>query len=148
MYMYLCIVKSERCQHFRPTWNHSDLICVIFVSLFILCRWSKVGGFQNKDTFGREQVQWVKKVVVLFYQNLDNFTHQHIFSCIQTGVLRVNCVDCLDRTNIAQFVVGKHVLGFQVCFRHTDAKCSDKLSSTIPYKLLLCETVLLFENPL
>ena len=32
----------------------------------------------------------------------------------QTGVLRVNCVDCLDRTNIAQFVVGKHVLGLQV----------------------------------
>lgn len=58
----------------------------------------------------------------------------------------MNCVDCLDRTNIAQFVVGKHVLGLQVCFRHTDAKCSDKLSSTIPYKLFLCETALLFEN--
>ena len=25
----------------------------------------------------------------------------------QTGVLRVNCVDCLDRTNTAQFIAGK-----------------------------------------
>jgi hypothetical protein len=34
---------------------------------------------------------------------------------LQTGVIRVNCVDCLDRTNTAQFAVGKCTLGFQVC---------------------------------
>ena len=32
----------------------------------------------------------------------------------QTGVVRTNCVDCLDRTNTAQFVVGKVALGLQV----------------------------------
>ncbi|XP_048577491.1 polyphosphoinositide phosphatase-like [Nematostella vectensis] len=32
----------------------------------------------------------------------------------QTGVLRVNCVDCLDRTNTAQFMAGKCALGFQL----------------------------------
>ena len=32
----------------------------------------------------------------------------------QTGVVRVNCVDCLDRTNTAQFTLGKCALGFQV----------------------------------
>ena len=32
----------------------------------------------------------------------------------QTGVLRTNCVDCLDRTNAAQFVVAKEALGHQV----------------------------------
>lgn len=32
----------------------------------------------------------------------------------QTGVLRVNCVDCLDRTNTAQFITGKCVLGYQL----------------------------------
>ncbi|XP_057307626.1 polyphosphoinositide phosphatase-like [Hydractinia symbiolongicarpus] len=32
----------------------------------------------------------------------------------QTGILRVNCVDCLDRTNTAQFMVGKCALGFQL----------------------------------
>lgn len=37
----------------------------------------------------------------------------------QTGLVRVNCVDCLDRTNTAQFAIGKcalahqlHILGF------------------------------------
>nr|CAD7393515.1 unnamed protein product [Timema cristinae] len=33
---------------------------------------------------------------------------------LQTGVVRVNCVDCLDRTNTAQFAFGKCALGFQV----------------------------------
>lgn len=26
---------------------------------------------------------------------------------LQLGALRTNCVDCLDRTNVAQFFVGK-----------------------------------------
>ena len=34
----------------------------------------------------------------------------------QTGVVRTNCVDCLDRTNTAQFVVAKCALGLQVRF--------------------------------
>ncbi|GAB1604859.1 polyphosphoinositide phosphatase-like [Argonauta hians] len=32
----------------------------------------------------------------------------------QTGVVRTNCVDCLDRTNTAQFAVGKCALGYQL----------------------------------
>lgn len=32
----------------------------------------------------------------------------------QTGVLRTNCVDCLDRTNTAQFMVGKCALAYQL----------------------------------
>lgn len=32
----------------------------------------------------------------------------------QHGVVRTNCVDCLDRTNTAQFAIGKCVLGFQL----------------------------------
>lgn len=38
-----------------------------------------------------------------------------ISSCLfQTGVLRTNCVDCLDRTNTAQFMVGKCALAYQL----------------------------------
>ncbi|MGH0164643.1 UNVERIFIED_CONTAM: hypothetical protein FKN15_057829 [Acipenser sinensis] len=33
---------------------------------------------------------------------------------MQTGVLRTNCVDCLDRTNTAQFMVGKCALAYQL----------------------------------
>ena len=32
----------------------------------------------------------------------------------QTGILRTNCVDCLDRTNTAQYVVAKCALGIQL----------------------------------
>lgn len=33
----------------------------------------------------------------------------------QTGVVRTNCVDCLDRTNTAQFAMGKCALAYQLC---------------------------------
>lgn len=41
----------------------------------------------------------------------------------QRGVLRVNCVDCLDRTNVGHFMVGCYMLGYQVrcaTARHAD----------------------------
>ncbi|KAK5938388.1 phosphatidylinositol-3,5-bisphosphate 5-phosphatase [Knufia obscura] len=33
---------------------------------------------------------------------------------LQNGVVRTNCIDCLDRTNAAQFVIGKKALGYQL----------------------------------
>ena len=33
---------------------------------------------------------------------------------IQTGVIRTNCVDCLDRTNTAQFAIAKKALAYQL----------------------------------
>jgi phosphatidylinositol 3,5-bisphosphate 5-phosphatase len=33
---------------------------------------------------------------------------------VQNGVARTNCIDCLDRTNAAQFVIGKRALGQQL----------------------------------
>ncbi|XP_067883373.1 polyphosphoinositide phosphatase isoform X2 [Heterodontus francisci] len=37
-----------------------------------------------------------------------------ILNLVKTGVLRTNCVDCLDRTNTAQFMVGKCALAYQL----------------------------------
>ncbi len=36
---------------------------------------------------------------------------------LQTGLARTNCVDCLDRTNTAQFVMAKVALALQVCHK-------------------------------
>ena len=33
---------------------------------------------------------------------------------LQNGICRMNCVDCLDRTNAAQFVFGKRAFGHQL----------------------------------
>ena len=33
---------------------------------------------------------------------------------LQKGVLRTNCIDCLDRTNVAQFAYGLAALGLQL----------------------------------
>uniref|UniRef100_K1P4T1 Polyphosphoinositide phosphatase n=1 Tax=Magallana gigas TaxID=29159 RepID=K1P4T1_MAGGI len=39
--------------------------------------------------------------------------HKTEWGCLQTGVVRTNCVDCLDRTNTAQFAIGRCALGHQ-----------------------------------
>jgi len=33
---------------------------------------------------------------------------------LQSGVLRTNCIDCLDRTNVAQYAYGLAALGYQL----------------------------------
>ncbi|KAL8996288.1 MAG: hypothetical protein Q9169_004174 [Polycauliona sp. 2 TL-2023] len=46
-----------------------------------------------------------------FFRNGDNVYWR---SKIQNGVARTNCIDCLDRTNAAQFIIGKCALGHQL----------------------------------
>lgn len=46
-----------------------------------------------------------------FFKNADNGTSN---MAVQNGVARTNCIDCLDRTNAAQFVIGKRALGHQL----------------------------------
>ena len=43
-----------------------------------------------------------------------NGTHESGELSMQNGVARTNCIDCLDRTNAAQFVIGKRALGHQL----------------------------------
>uniref|UniRef100_A0AC34R463 SAC domain-containing protein n=1 Tax=Panagrolaimus sp. JU765 TaxID=591449 RepID=A0AC34R463_9BILA len=47
----------------------------------------------------------------------DNFTpiySEDAEMLLQSGISRTNCVDCLDRTNVAQFGLAKATLGFQL----------------------------------
>ncbi|KAI9780235.1 MAG: phosphatidylinositol-3,5-bisphosphate 5-phosphatase [Geoglossum umbratile] len=46
-----------------------------------------------------------------FFRNGDGQTKP---ATMQNGVARTNCIDCLDRTNAAQFVIGKRALGYQL----------------------------------
>ncbi|XP_057869703.1 phosphoinositide phosphatase SAC8 isoform X1 [Cryptomeria japonica] len=44
-----------------------------------------------------------------FLQNSDGKSMEE-----QTGILRVNCIDCLDRTNVTQSLLGQKVLDYQL----------------------------------
>lgn len=41
-------------------------------------------------------------------------SYSDITPCFQSGVLRTNCIDCLDRTNVAQYAYGLAALGRQL----------------------------------
>ncbi|KAF2103424.1 hypothetical protein NA57DRAFT_26522, partial [Rhizodiscina lignyota] len=46
-----------------------------------------------------------------FFHNGDGINEEPL---VQNGIARTNCIDCLDRTNAAQFVIGKRALGRQL----------------------------------
>jgi hypothetical protein len=71
-----------------------------------------------------------------FYQN---FSKNKKKFTRQTGIIRVNCVDCLDRTNTAMYVFGKCALAHQVrrvlfIFKLRSA-CTNKLILKLYVKL-------------
>lgn len=72
--------------------------------------------FHNKQDFGHV-LQAKRRHDPLIDSYAEKFTEQasNPQQLSQTGIVRTNCVDCLDRTNTAQFVVGKCALGLQVC---------------------------------
>ncbi|KAF2488097.1 SacI homology domain-containing protein [Neohortaea acidophila] len=45
-----------------------------------------------------------------FFRNGDDLTEP----MVQNGICRTNCIDCLDRTNAAQFVIGKRAFALQL----------------------------------
>lgn len=46
--------------------------------------------------------------------NIANGNHSTKPATFQNGVLRTNCIDCLDRTNVAQYAYGLAALGHQL----------------------------------
>lgn len=46
--------------------------------------------------------------------NVSNENHSFKPPRLQRGVLRTNCIDCLDRTNVAQYAYGLAALGHQL----------------------------------
>lgn len=51
--------------------------------------------------------------------NIYHICRDHESFLFQRGVLRTNCIDCIDRTNVAQFLMGKYALSKQVIFKIT-----------------------------
>ncbi|XP_062896841.1 polyphosphoinositide phosphatase isoform X1 [Mobula hypostoma] len=67
----------------------------------------KTGFFVNRPDFHSNSLRPGER-----WNELGGIIHN---TCrLQTGVLRTNCVDCLDRTNTAQFMVGKCALACQL----------------------------------
>jgi len=64
----------------------------------------QTGIFQNfKPLFCNENKKFNK-----------TFSSKNSTSTRQNGIVRVNCVDCLDRTNTAMFVIGKCAFAYQL----------------------------------
>lgn len=62
----------------------------------------KTGFFQNFHKFYANSG---------YHEHGNNDSDGHVR---QNGVVRVNCVDCLDRTNTAMYVIGKCAMAHQV----------------------------------
>lgn len=73
---------------------------------------SRASKSRDEDVIGTLE-SIAEEIVTLtgFFHNGDGTTS---IPRVQNGVARTNCIDCLDRTNAAQFVIGKRALGHQL----------------------------------
>ncbi|KAL9096933.1 MAG: hypothetical protein Q9165_000897 [Trypethelium subeluteriae] len=81
----------------------------IIYKAFDMSRASKTRG---QDVIGTLEI--IAEEVISrtgFFHNGDQLETE---SRLQNGIARTNCIDCLDRTNAAQFVIGKRALGRQL----------------------------------
>ncbi|KAI2802223.1 phosphatidylinositol-3,5-bisphosphate 5-phosphatase [Blomia tropicalis] len=69
------------------------------------------GYFQSRDIAINRNSGWPRNTMM---PNNDEHRSNRYSPIMQTGVTRVNCVDCLDRTNTAQFILGRIALAHQL----------------------------------
>lgn len=73
---------------------------------------SRAAKSRDQDVIGTlENIAESVVTTTGFFQNGDGEISP---TRVQNGVARTNCIDCLDRTNAAQFVIGKRALGHQL----------------------------------
>jgi hypothetical protein len=73
---------------------------------------SRASKSRDQDVIGTlESIAEEVVTTTGFFHNGDG---QTTIPSVQNGVARTNCIDCLDRTNAAQFVIGKRALGHQL----------------------------------
>lgn len=73
---------------------------------------SRAAKTRNGDVIGG--LETIAKEILAqtgFFHNGDTDMDE---SQVQNGIARTNCIDCLDRTNAAQFVIGKHAFALQL----------------------------------
>jgi hypothetical protein len=73
---------------------------------------SRASKSRDQDVIGTlENIAEEVVTTTGYFHNGDGIT---TMPKVQNGVARTNCIDCLDRTNAAQFVIGKRALGHQL----------------------------------
>lgn len=73
---------------------------------------SRASKSRDQDVIGT--LESIAEDVMTRTEFFRNGTYESGELGMQTGVARTNCIDCLDRTNAAQFVIGKRALGHQL----------------------------------
>lgn len=73
---------------------------------------SRASKSRDQDVIGTlESIAEEVVTTTSFFHNGDG---KNSIPTMQNGIARTNCIDCLDRTNAAQFVIGKRALGYQL----------------------------------
>lgn len=62
-----------------------------------------------------DELHWIFSVSVCFCSLPVGRVDQAGVICKQEGIFRVNCMDCLDRTNVVQAAIARVVMEQQAC---------------------------------
>ena len=94
---------------------------VAYLNQFLPCdkkiiyrAWDMSRASKSQDQDVIETLDSIARDVLATTQFFHNGSAESAHLQMQHGVARTNCIDCLDRTNAAQFVIGKRALGLQL----------------------------------
>ncbi|RKF82296.1 Polyphosphoinositide phosphatase [Golovinomyces cichoracearum] len=76
--------------------------------------WDMSRASKNRDQDVIGTLESIAEEVVTTTGFFHNGDGRNTAAQVQNGIARTNCIDCLDRTNAAQFVIGKRALGHQL----------------------------------
>ncbi|TQS38179.1 hypothetical protein Golomagni_01322 [Golovinomyces magnicellulatus] len=76
--------------------------------------WDMSRASKNRDQDVIGTLESIAEEVVTTTGFFHNGDGKNTTAQVQNGIARTNCIDCLDRTNAAQFVIGKRALGHQL----------------------------------
>ncbi|KAI3833505.1 hypothetical protein MKW98_024504 [Papaver atlanticum] len=116
---------SRRDENYKATRLHFDNLVTRYGNPIIILNLIKGREKEARESTLRGMFSYATEVINndLSFENRLRFFHLDLAKLskslikqtkLQKGVLRTNCIDCLDRTNVAQYSYGLAALGYQL----------------------------------
>ncbi|CCE86927.1 Piso0_005450 [Millerozyma farinosa CBS 7064] len=117
----LNLIKTKEKQARESKLNQHFKNCISYLNQFLLDSDEQTLQYYSFDMskHSKKHLDVIKPLQNIALQSIDQIGFFHngtdlASTKIQKGIIRTNCIDCLDRTNAAQFIICKEALSHQL----------------------------------
>lgn len=115
----LNLIKKKEKQQRELTLYHHFENCIKYLNRFLDNQYKIQFHCFDMSSFSKKNLDVISPIQKISSNSIEKigFFHNGIdieSTKLQKGVIRTNCIDCLDRTNAAQFIICKEALTYQL----------------------------------